>query len=101
MVIDHNNAPIKSILFLLATTTITAAQIKRGIIGDGQVKPHDTLLLFLSLAYIATSLNTTGLLRYLAFQVSVLGGRSGSRLFYSLHSFFLFLGLLVGNAQSC
>ncbi|PWN25485.1 hypothetical protein BDZ90DRAFT_233936 [Jaminaea rosea] len=95
--LNHVNAPIVGILFLLATKTIGGEQIKLGIVGDGHVEPYDTLLLFLSLAYIAISLDTTGLLRFLAFHVSISGGRSGPRLFYSLYGFFFFLGLLVGN----
>lgn len=49
------------------------------------------------LAYIAISLDATGLLRYLALHVSLKGGRSGPRLFYLLYAFFFILGLLVGN----
>jgi hypothetical protein len=48
-------------------------------------------------AYIAISLDATGLLRYLALHVSLKGGRSGPRLFFLLYAFFFILGLLVGN----
>lgn len=48
-------------------------------------------------AYIAISVDATGLLRYLAFHVSLRGGRSGPRLFYLLYLFFFLLGLGVGN----
>lgn len=50
-----------------------------------------------TIAYIAISLDTTGLLRFLAFHVAIRGGSSGPRLFYFLYAFFFLLGLLVGN----
>ncbi|CAO1621852.1 unnamed protein product [Jaminaea pallidilutea] len=97
IVLNHVSTPIIGIIILLATTTIGGEQVKLGIVGDGQVEPYDTLLLFLSLAYIAISLDTSGLLRCLAFYVSIKGGRSGPRLFFFLYAFFFGLGLLVGN----
>ncbi|PWN22103.1 hypothetical protein BCV69DRAFT_246454 [Microstroma glucosiphilum] len=95
--LTHVSAPAIGILFLLATRTIGGEQIRLGIVGDGGVKPYSVLALFISLAYIAISLDATGLLRYLALHVSLKGGRSGPRLFYLLYAFFFLLGLLVGN----
>lgn len=97
LTLNHVSAPIVGIILLLATKTIGGEQLRLGIVGQEGVEPYDALLLFLGLAYIAVSLDATGLLRYLAFHVSIRGGRSGPRLFFMLYGFFFFLGLLVGN----
>jgi hypothetical protein len=48
-------------------------------------------------AYIAVSLDATGLLRYLAFVVSQKGGSSGPVLYGAFWIFFLLFGSLMGN----
>ncbi|CAO1613706.1 unnamed protein product [Sympodiomycopsis kandeliae] len=97
LTLNHVSTPIIGILLLLASKTIGGEEIKLGIVGDEGVEPYDVLALFISLAYIAISVDATGLLRYLAFHVSLRGGRSGPRLFFLLYLFFFLLGLGVGN----
>ena len=97
IVLNHVWTPAIGILFLLASKTIGGEQIKLGIIGEEGVEPYDVLALFISLAYIAISLDATGLLRYLAFQVCLKAGSNGYALYFILFAFFWFLGVLVGN----
>ncbi|PWO00178.1 hypothetical protein FA09DRAFT_328281 [Tilletiopsis washingtonensis] len=97
LVFDHVWTPAVGILFLLATHTIGGEQLRAGIVGEEGVEPYDVLALFISLAYIAISLDATGLLRYLAFQVCLKAGSSGMRLFLLLYAFFFTAGVLVGN----
>lgn len=52
--------------------------------------------IFSCLAYIATALDATGGLRYLAFKVS-LKARSGYQLYFYLYVFFFFSGAIIGN----
>lgn len=94
---NHVWTPAVGILFLLATKTIGGEQIKLGIVGEEGVEPYDVLALFISLAYIAISLDATGLLRYLAFQVCQKAGSNGYVLYFILYGFFWFLGVIVGN----
>lgn len=95
--LNHVWTPAIGILFLLATKTIGGEQIRLGIVGEEGVEPYDVLALFLGLAYIAISLDATGLLRYLAFQVCLKAGTSGRGLYLILYAFFWTLGVLVGN----
>lgn len=97
LVFNHVWTPAIGILFLLATKTIGGEQIKIGIIGEEGVEPYDVLIFFISLAYIAISLDATGLLRYLAFQVCIKAGKNGMGLYLILYAFFWTLGVLVGN----
>ncbi|KDN50367.1 hypothetical protein K437DRAFT_255071 [Tilletiaria anomala UBC 951] len=95
--IDHVAAPLLGVLLLLATRTIGAEQVRLGISGEGHIEPYDVLALFLSLAYIAISLDATGLLRSLALLVCIRGGGRGLRLYLLLYAFFWTLGVAVGN----
>jgi Na+/H+ antiporter NhaD/arsenite permease-like protein len=52
-------------------------------------------------AYISLSLDCTGLLRYMAFWVSLKGGTSGRRLYLFFFLFFFFFGVIVGNVSRC
>ena len=100
--IDHVSAPVIGVLVLLATTTIGGEQVRQGIVGEDGIEPYDVLALFISLAYIAISLDATGLLRYLAFLICLKAGRQGREakgktLFLLLYFFFWSAGVLVGN----
>ncbi len=77
-------------------------QVKQGIVGEDGIEPYDVLALFISLAYIAISLDATGLLRFLAFLICLKAGRQGREakgktLYLLLYFFFWSAGVLVGN----
>ncbi|KAF9633027.1 hypothetical protein BFW01_g3890 [Lasiodiplodia theobromae] len=55
------------------------------------------MLFFLSLAYIAISIDASGLIRYLAFRVLQWGGDVGHKLFFYLYAFFFGLASFIGN----
>lgn len=55
------------------------------------------MVFFLTLAYIAISIDASGLIRYLAFKVLQKGGGVGHRLFFYLYAFFFALGTFIGN----
>ncbi|CEH14272.1 TRANSPORTER ARSB-RELATED [Ceraceosorus bombacis] len=97
LTLNHVWTPALGILLLLATTTIGGEQVRAGIVGEEGVEPYDVLALFISLAYIAISLDATGLLRYLAFLVCTKAGSKGFRLYLLLYFFFWTAGVLVGN----
>ena len=50
-------------------------------------------------AYVAISLDATGLFRFLAFWVARKGGTSGRRLYFYLYLFFLVSAAVVGNVS--
>lgn len=108
--LDLRTAPIIGCLILLITTTIDGSVVRAGIVGEGGARPYDVLILFISLAYISTALDSTGGLRALAFYISQKTARtpkdsppgaektaSGLRLWTVLYAFWFFFGVLVGN----
>ncbi|GAA5912551.1 hypothetical protein JCM8208_001989 [Rhodotorula glutinis] len=110
LVLDLRTAPVVGCIFLLATTVIDGSVVRLGIVGEDGVRPYDVLVLFISLAYISTALDSTGGLRALAFWISQKSARhppnsppsapktaSGLRLFTILYCFWFFFGVLVGN----
>lgn len=90
-------APLIADLFLLAILAIGAKEVSGGTLGDQGIVPYDIMLFFLSLAYIAISVDASGLIRWLAFKVLQKGGKVGHRLFFYLYAFFFALTSLIGN----
>jgi hypothetical protein len=90
-------APLVADLFLLAILAIGKKEVHDGIIGANNIAPYDIMLFFLSLAYIAISVDASGLIRLLALVVLKKGGDVGERLFFYLYAFFFGLAAFVGN----
>lgn len=90
-------APIIADLLLLAVSAIGRKEVKDGTIGTAHIHPLDIMLFFITLAYIAISIDASGLIRWLAFKVLGWGGDVGHRLFFYLYAFFFSLGSFIGN----
>ena len=90
-------SPLIADLFLLAITAIGKKEVKGGTIGANNIIPYDIMLFFLSLAYIAISVDASGLIRWLAFKVLQKGGKVGHMLYFYLYIFFFALTAFIGN----
>ncbi|KAJ5546149.1 hypothetical protein N7494_003734 [Penicillium frequentans] len=90
-------APLIADLFLLAILAIGRQEVHDGTVGADNISPIDIMAFFLTLAYIAISIDASGLIRYLAFKVLQKGGNLGHRLFFYLYAFFFGLGSFIGN----
>ena len=90
-------APLIADLFLLAISAIGREEVRAGTIGANNISPIDIMLFFITLAYIAISIDASGLIRYLAFKVLQWGGEVGHKLFFYLYAFFFGLGSFIGN----
>ncbi|KAH6643106.1 hypothetical protein C7974DRAFT_386796 [Boeremia exigua] len=90
-------SPLIADLFLLAITAIGRDEVRGGTIGANGIVPYDIMLFFLSLAYIAISVDASGLIRWLAFKVLQKGGKVGHRLYLYLYLFFFALTAFIGN----
>lgn len=90
-------APLIADLFLLAILAIGRKEVHDGTLGADNISPIDIMAFFITLAYIAISIDASGLIRYLAFKVLQWGGKVGHRLFFFLYSFFFLLGSFIGN----
>jgi Na+/H+ antiporter NhaD/arsenite permease-like protein len=90
-------APLVADIFLLAILAIGKREVHDGTVGADGIAPYDIMLFFLSLAYIAISVDASGLIRWLAFKVLQKGGKVGHRLYFYLYAFFFSLTALIGN----
>ncbi|KAI1326535.1 hypothetical protein F5Y16DRAFT_400232 [Xylariaceae sp. FL0255] len=95
--VNFVTGPLIADLFLLIIGAIGRTEVQDGIVGTDNIKPYDILLFFFTLAYIAISIDASGLIRYLAFRVLLWGGKIGHRLFFFLYLFWLGLGSFIGN----
>jgi Na+/H+ antiporter NhaD/arsenite permease-like protein len=84
-------------LFLLAIRAIGRTEVHAGTIGADNILPYNIMIFFLTLAYIAISIDASGLIRWLAFHVLKKGGGVGHLLFFYLYAFFFALGSFIGN----
>jgi len=90
-------APLIADLFLLAILAIGRTEVHDGTLGADNISPIDIMAFFITLAYIAISIDASGLIRYLAFKVLQKGGKVGHRLFFYLYLFFFCIGSFIGN----
>lgn len=90
-------APLIADLFLLIIQAIGREEVRGGTLGTDHISPLDIMLFFITLAYIAISIDASGLIRWLAYKVLLWGGESGHKLFFYLYTFFAILGSLIGN----
>ncbi|KAG6029716.1 hypothetical protein E4U40_000383 [Claviceps sp. LM458 group G5] len=90
-------APLIADLFLLAILAIGRREVHDGTVGADNISPIDIMVFFITLAYIAISIDASGLIRYLAFRILQWGGKVGHRLFFLLYMFFFIVGSFIGN----
>lgn len=90
-------APLIADLFLLAILAIGRKEVHDGTIGADNISPIDIMAFFITLAYIAISIDASGLIRYLAFKVLQKAGKVGHRLYFYLYAFFFCLASFIGN----
>jgi Na+/H+ antiporter NhaD/arsenite permease-like protein len=95
--LDFVTAPLIADLFLLCILAIGRREVHDGTVGTDNIFPIDIMAFFITLAYIAISLDASGLIRWLAFKVQQKGGGHGRRLYLYLYIFFFLLSTAVGN----
>ncbi|KAF8653641.1 hypothetical protein AX16_003793 [Volvariella volvacea WC 439] len=95
--IDLLTAPILAIAILWASQCIGPREIREGIAGSDDIKPYNILILFGSLAYMAITLDITGVLKAAAFWVSNRGGSSVQKLYLYFYLMLTFLSVILGN----
>ncbi|KAF2210210.1 hypothetical protein CERZMDRAFT_106858 [Cercospora zeae-maydis SCOH1-5] len=94
---DFVTAPLIADLFLLAIGAIGRTEVHDGTVGANHIAPIDIMVFFLSLAYIALSIDASGTIRWLACRVLRKGGKHGYRLYFYLYTFFFIMACFVGN----
>lgn len=94
---NYVTAPLLADLFLLAISAIGRQEVHDGTVGADNISPIDIMAFFLTLAYLAVSIDASGLIRWLALKALEKGGENGHALFFYLYAFFFCLGSFIGN----
>jgi len=95
--INLTTAPIIAILILWAAQCIDPTVIRTGFVGTDGVKPYNIIILFFSLAYMAITLDITGILQAAAYWVSNQGGSHGWKLYFYFYVLLTLVSILIGN----
>lgn len=95
--LNLTTAPIIIIAILWAAQCLGPTEIRHGIVGTNGVKPYNILILFFSLAYMAITLDITGILQAAAFWVRNKGGSHGYKLFIYFYIMLTALSVVIGN----
>ncbi|KAJ3780326.1 hypothetical protein GGU10DRAFT_153206 [Lentinula aff. detonsa] len=95
--IDLTTTPPAIIAILWASQCLGSTQIRDGIVGTDGIKPYNILILFSSLAYMAITLDISGILQASAFWVSNKGGSNGWRLYFYFYLMLTSLSVFLGN----
>ncbi|KAK7052409.1 CitMHS domain-containing protein [Favolaschia claudopus] len=101
-VLNLTTAPILAIAILWAAQCLGSSQIRDGIVGTSEkyehgVEPYNILILFFSLAYMAITLDITGILQAAAFWVSNRGGSNGWKLYLYFYLMLTVISVVLGN----
>ncbi|KAJ7822415.1 hypothetical protein B0H13DRAFT_2241642 [Mycena leptocephala] len=88
VLLNLTTAPILAIAILWAAQCLGPSQIRDGIVGTDGVKPYNILILFFSLAYMAITLDITGVNK---------GGSNGWKLYLYFYLMLTVLSVFLGN----
>jgi Na+/H+ antiporter NhaD/arsenite permease-like protein len=97
LTLSYAIAPVLGSLLLLAVRSLTLQQFWAGVRGDEHIKPYGIVILFMSLAYQAASLDATGGLAWLALHITAWSRGRGRRLFIFWYTFSGFLTTFTSN----
>ncbi|KAF7985519.1 hypothetical protein HWV62_3741 [Athelia sp. TMB] len=95
--LNLTTAPILAIAILWAAQCVDPAVIRTGIVGSEGIEPYNILILFFSLAYMAITLDVTGILEAAAHWVRNRGGSNGRRVFIYFYVMLTLISVVVGN----
>lgn len=95
--IDLGLAPVLGVCLLLALGCLTPADVRFGFAGNSSIAPYAIVVLFISLAYVCISLESTGLLTHIAYRAAAMAGRSGWRLFFATFALSSLLTVATSN----
>lgn len=77
-VLSYAYAPMVGVVVLLIIQVLGWKGVGRGIVGDQDIKPYGIVILFMSLAYVSSSLDSTGVFVWLALHITSLSkGNTG------------------------
>jgi Na+/H+ antiporter NhaD/arsenite permease-like protein len=79
--ISYSVVPLLGVLLMLICGSLDGAGLARGIVGNADMQPYSIVILFMALAYISSSLDSTGVFAWLALHITRFSRGRGLLLF--------------------
>jgi len=95
--LDYMMGSVIGALLLIILSVLTPQQALSSLIGREGFSPYTIIILFMAVAYIAISLDSTGFFEYLALKIILRTGGDGRRLFFSFYFLSGFITLFTSN----
>jgi len=94
---DYVIGSIIGVLLLILFGVLTPDQALASLVGRPGFSPYTIIILFMSVAYIAISLDSTGFFEYVALKLIMHSGGDGRRLFFYFYFLSGFITLFTSN----
>ncbi|MBI5207473.1 MAG: hypothetical protein HY934_06745 [Candidatus Firestonebacteria bacterium] len=94
---DIVTGPLISLFMLFAFKILDFETIKIGIIGKGNIKPWEIIIIFFSVAYVSISTDVTGVFDYLAYRIVNMAKGNKFKLFLFFYLFACVLTTFTSN----
>ena len=79
--VSYSVVPLLGALLMLACGSLDGPGLARGIVGNDDLQPYSIVILFMALAYISSSLDSTGVFAWLALHITRVSRGRGLLLF--------------------
>jgi len=95
--LDYAVGSILGVSLLLVANILTPHQAFASLVGRAGFSPYSIIILFMAVAYIAISLDSTGFFEYLALKIVMRSGGDGRKLFFYFYLLSGFITLFTSN----
>jgi arsenical pump membrane protein len=95
--LDYAAGSVIGVSLLLLASVLAPHQAFASLIGRPGFSPYTIIILFMAVAYIAISLDSTGFFEYLALKIAKRSGGDGRKLFFYFYFLSGFITLFTSN----
>ena len=86
-----------ALLILLLLQVVNLETIQLGILGNGQLRPWEIIVIFFSVAYVSVSTDVTGIFDFLAYKITCKSNGNGYKLFILVYLFTCVITVFTSN----
>ena len=97
LTLDYVAGSVIGVLLLLVTGVLAPGQAVSLLVGRPGFSPYTIIILFMAVAYIAISLDSTGFFEYVALKIILRSGGDGRKLFFYFYFLSGFITLFTSN----
>eukprot|EP00798_Chlamydomonas_sp_ICE-L_P007059 gene7059-156_t len=97
LLLSYTYMPVIGIVAMLTCGSISFGNIVDGIVGHDDIQPYGIIIIFMAIAYIATSLDMTGIFVWTAMKITVKCRSRGHALFFAYFGLSSILTIFTSN----